>query len=263
MFDDRPQLPNPIPLAPRLIRVGLAAGLAAALVCRAAAADELKPIWDLKLGLSYVATSGNSQTSTLGANVDYTRRFELWSLAAFASAVNAAKDGSTSAERYVAGARANYPLTPRLALVGGVKGEKDRFAGFDLRGIVDAGVEWKLIDTKLYAASVLGGLTWTHEKPVVGSTDSTFGGLAGIRAALKLSPTSEATGTATFYPSFEQGDDWRLEGGLGVQAAISELLALKVSWELRYDNVPVPGFRKTDTVTLVSLVLNTASATTR
>lgn len=226
-------------------------------------AADPEPLWDLKLGLSYVATSGNSDTSTAGASVDFNRRFELWSLTAFASAVSASEASATTAERYVLGARATYPVTGRLSLAGGARGEKDRFAGYDLRGVADAGIEYVFVDDGRLKATGLAGATWTYEDTRYAGSDDWLGALAGARAAWKFSDGADAIGQAIFYPNFSESDDWRLETNLGVQASLTDLLSLKVAWELRYDNEPVPGFTKTDTVTLVSLVLKTQSDQTR
>jgi len=232
-------------------------------VAAPAAAADPEPVWDLKLGLSYVATSGNSDTSTTGASVDYNRRFSLWSLAAFASAVNVTEADATTAERYVLGARAAYPVTGRLSLVGGVKGEKDRFAGIDLRTLADAGVEYVFLAGEPVKVTGLAGATWTTEDPRFGDSHDWLGALAGIKAAWKLSDTAAATGQGIFYPNFDETDDWRAEAAVGVQATLTDLLSLKFGWELRYDNQPVAGFTKTDTVTLASLVLTTKSDQTR
>ena len=38
------------------------------------------PTWDLKLGLSYLATTGNAETSSSGIDASYHRDWKLWSL---------------------------------------------------------------------------------------------------------------------------------------------------------------------------------------
>lgn len=228
-----------------------------------AGAADPEPLWDLKVGLSYVATSGNTDTSTAGASVDYNRRFALWSLTAFAAAINATKDAETTAERYAIGARAAYPVSGRLSLAGGVKGEKDRFAGYDVRTIADAGVEYVFLADDPFTVTGLAGATWTYEDTPTAGSDSWLGAMAGVKASWKISDSADAVGQAIFYPNLDTSKDWRLEANLGVQATLTDLLSLKVGWELRYDNQPVPGFTKTDTVTLVSLVLKTQSDQTR
>jgi putative salt-induced outer membrane protein len=222
-----------------------------------------KPVWDLKLGVSYVATSGNSTTSSAGASLDYDHRFALWSLTTSASGLRSSENGVASAERYSAGARGTTPLAPQLGLTGGAKWERDHFAGIDARLIADAGLEWKVIDVEPYHVSATGGLSWIGQRPVVGPVDQAWGGVAGLKAAITLSPHSKASASATYYPNFQHGDDWRFESALAIEADLTRLLSLKAAWELHYANVPVTAFKKTDTATTVSLVLSAASAAMR
>jgi len=58
-------------------------GLAPARAQEAAA----NPNWDLKLGFSYLAASGNSATSSAGFDARYLRDWRLWGLEATAAAV--------------------------------------------------------------------------------------------------------------------------------------------------------------------------------
>jgi len=48
--------------------------------------------------------------------------------------------------------------------------------------------------------------------------------------------------------------NWRFESETALQAAVNDHLALKAGVQVRYDNEPQPGFKKTDTTTTVSLV---------
>jgi putative salt-induced outer membrane protein len=221
------------------------------------AADE-KPPWDLKLGLSYLATSGNTDTTSAGFDGLFHRRWSEWEIEARANALRATQLGDTTAERYLAGLRGDRDLTETLALTAGAQWDRDRFAGINGRYVYDAGLKWTPDTGDRWSVSGIGALSWTDQRAVDRTTDTFLGGLLGAKAAYKLSESSQATADATFYPNFDTTKAWRLDADVGLQAAVSTAIALKVSYSLRYNNRPVEGFGKTDTSTQVSLVMQFA-----
>ena len=68
------------------------------------AAAEDRP-WELSLGLSYLATSGNSESQTGGLDLSYKHRFAPWGLEAAGSFLKAEADGAETANRTFFGVR--------------------------------------------------------------------------------------------------------------------------------------------------------------
>ena len=244
----------------RTVTVVLAGLLLAAVAAPLRAEDEKpKPLWDLKVGFSYVATGGNTSTKTAGADVSFHRRWTLWSLQAAADAVRATDNGVTTAERYTAGVRVNRAISERMSLTAGWQGDRAPLAGFDLRSVTDAGVQWQAYASDAWTLDTIAAATWTREVPVEGDTSNRGGVMAQARSAVTLSDTASTTQNVTFYQSVRDSKRWRLDAVAALQAAVNAHLAVKFSYEFRYDNQPVPGFGKTDTITKASLVVNLAS----
>ena len=65
----------------------------------AQAPPEPVPLWDVQLGASFVGTSGNSDTSSLGANFEAHRRWPVWIFDTVATAVHTTDKGNTTAEQ--------------------------------------------------------------------------------------------------------------------------------------------------------------------
>src|SRR5436305_302925 len=86
---------------------------------------EPPPLWDTAVGASFVGTSGNSQTTTLGADFQMHRRWPVWQAEATANAVNSTDRGTTTAERYLASARAKRALTSVISFTAGERAERD------------------------------------------------------------------------------------------------------------------------------------------
>jgi putative salt-induced outer membrane protein YdiY len=114
--------------------------LALATVAAAEEQEEEPPLWTGSLGLSLVATGGNSDTSTLGAELQLERRPQPWGLRLGASFTRAETDGTLTAERYAANLRGERKPADRWSLFAGAGGERDQLAGLDLRTVVETGV---------------------------------------------------------------------------------------------------------------------------
>jgi putative salt-induced outer membrane protein len=256
MFEPRASLP------PLLLALLCLVGLPALAQEPEAAPEPPEPNWELKLGLSYVATSGNSDTSSGGFDLEYKKEWEVWSLEAGANALRADEDDETTAERYGAFVRGGRELTERLSLTAGLSLLEDRFTGVDLRTVADLGLKQQWVDTETWTFDTTAALTWTREElvdnpddPDADTSEDSFGALLKLAATWQMSENASATSKLTYYPNFDESDDYRFDGELGVQAALTSAWALKVAYQVRYDNLPVPGFDTTDTTTTASLVL--------
>jgi putative salt-induced outer membrane protein len=245
-----------------------------ALAVPALAQDTPEPAWKGTLGLSYVATSGNTDTRTLGLDLGFDRRPEPWGLEIRAAVLRAEQDGDTTAERYGASFKGKRALGDRWEVFAGVGADKDAFAGYDLRALLAGGGTYKALLGPKHLLSFDAGLTWTREDLVALQTDAGevdqptndyLGGLLGLNYAWQISATSKLSERLVWYPNFDVSSDWRGVSETAVQAAVSSRLALKLGYLVRYDNEPAQEgvdfagnpvyFDDTDTTTTVSLVL--------
>ena len=223
----------------------------------AAAASAPKPSpWDLKLGFSYLATSGNAETSSTGFDARYVQEWPEWGLEATAAAVRATRDERETAEQYSSQVRGRRKLGQGTELTLGLRGESNRFAGIDLRTLLDTSLVRPLLQSPEWKVQSLTGLSWTREDPLGDRPEKdNVGGLVQLQATGKLSPTAELTGQTTWFPDLQESDDYRIHGQVSLQAALNKHLGLRVGYDLKYDSEPVNGFERTDTSTTASLVV--------
>src|SRR5262245_26545969 len=165
--------PPPSPAQPSRTVGRYLVGLALCLlgVARSAAGQpppEPPPAWDVLVGASFVGTSGNTDTSTVGADFAMNRRWPLWQIEAAALTISTSDDGEQTAERYLAAFRARRPLTSRIGLSVGERLERDRFAGIDFRSIFDGGLTYVLVRQARWTLDGLTSVAWNHENPVIG-----------------------------------------------------------------------------------------------
>jgi len=212
------------------------------------------PLWTGSAGVSYNATSGNTDTSGLGLDVTVNRQPTPWGLEIRALANRAETDGVKTAERYFGGLRGKRALGERNELFLGGSWSRDRFAGFDSRVVLEAGDTFKALLGPVHELSFDVGLTWTEEDPVAAEKDSFAGALLGAAYVWKFTDTASFRERVRFFPSFEDSSDWRLTSETAIEAAIAAEWALRVSYLYARDNVPPDGFGKDDSATAVSLV---------
>jgi len=210
----------------------------------------------MKLGFSYLATSGNTETSSSGFDAAFDRGWRSWALEGSAAGVSATKRGRRTAESYNAQTRARRKLRKRLQLTLGLRWERNRFAGLDGRQAADVSLLWEVHETPAWKLRALGGLLVSQEEPRGNrpAADS-FGGLLQVSGDARVSETASWDGQVTFFPNFDDAGDYRFQGHLGLQASLSRHLGLRLGYDLKFDNEPVPGFGTTDASTTASLVL--------
>jgi putative salt-induced outer membrane protein len=210
----------------------------------------------LSLGLSYLATSGNTQSQTGGVDLLYKCSMASWGIQAGANYLRAKQNGDIRAERLLAGLRGSRVLSTSFDVFVATSYLKDRFAGLDPRWVTSAGAAYKLLKGPTHALAFDLGFNWTKDQLVTDGSKTYAGGLVATHYAWSISKTAKLTEDLAFYPSFENRNNWRLESKAELQTAVSTAVALKLTHSLRYANRPVEGYRKTDTQTAASLVIN-------
>lgn len=224
-----------------------------------------EPNWKNKLGLSYVGTSGNTDTSSLGLDFSSERRPAPWGLNLIATFTRAEDGGVVTAEQYLVGARASRELDARWSLFAGLSWARDTFGGFDNRYIAEAGAEVLAVKTDRHTLSFDAGLTWTSEDRITADeADSTvdwIGGVAGLKWEWTFSESASLSQRVLYYPNFDDSADWRVASDTAVTADLTKLLALQVGYLVRYRNRPIDNAdgvarEKTDTTTKVSVVMS-------
>lgn len=225
--------------------------------------------WENESELAYAMTSGNASTNTLavagklegegGPNTVLLEaggiRASTTTRRAVGTAGSFQEDTETdlSAASYYAKARYDRTLDG-IFLFGGVGWQRNTFSGFDNRYSAVAGLGRTWIDTDSGRFKTDVGATYTVQKdvePAPGADDSFAGLQVTIDAQRSLTSTTDLTSKLVADQSLEESDDFRADWMNSVAVAISEGLALKVSYQLLYDHRPA----------LISLNLFDASGT--
>jgi putative salt-induced outer membrane protein len=254
----------------RSTKVCLMLGLVAALAAWPAMAQEEgdespEPNWVNSLGLSYVGTSGNTDTSSLGLDFKSTRKPTPWGLDFSASFTRADDNGVTTAEQYYVGGRGIRALNDRWSIFVGLAWARDPFTGFDNRWLAEGGAEFVAVKSEKHRLAFDAGLSWNSEDQIFfdevameeyTETVDWFGGVAGLTWDWAISKNASLSQRLLYHPNFDDTSDWRAGSDTAVTASLTKLLALKFNYLVRYRNQPIGENEKTDTTTKASVVLN-------
>lgn len=246
-----------IRLASLLLLCLAAAATAAA---QAPAPPPPPPLWDAQVGAAFVGTSGNSDTSTFGATFSANHRGLVWKFESSANAVRTDSVDVTTAERYNGLFRAQRKLTKMLGLTSGIKLERDRFAGLDFRSVLDGGLSWALVRRPVWTLDGITALAWNHESRTVGETIDHPVGLLQLLSRVPLGTGGDTTQRFTFFPDFKDSSAYQSEAEVTAQAAMTDHLALKLGYLMKFANSPPTGFGKTDNTVTASVVLRWKAA---
>lgn len=212
------------------------------------------PLWERKAELSLVATTGNTDTQTIGAGASLVWRPAPWTTEAKVAFVRSKANDVLTAESFAADFRQGRGITERLDAFARLGYLSNEFSGIDARTTIDGGIAYKLLTGPVHTLRVDTGLGYSHESRTTGE-DLSFA-LANFGSAYKwqLSPTADLTEAALVTLSLEDAHDRRFSNTFALTAALTRLLSLKLSHELKFTNAPVPSFEQTDTQLSVALV---------
>ena len=212
------------------------------------------PLWAGKAELAYAATSGNSTTSSLGAGLDVAYRPAPWTVEVRFGYLRASAAHIVTAESLAGAIKGSRDLTPKVDAFVQAGYQRNTFSGIDRRMGADAGAGYKLIQRPDLLFRTEAALGYTNES----RTNGTKLNYATARGALKLvwkfSKSADFTEEGSFTEDLSHTANWIFRNVASVSASMTSLFSLKLSYGLVYANEPVPGFKKTDTVTSAAVV---------
>lgn len=216
--------------------------------------DPPPPRWERTAELSLVATSGNTDTKTLGAGGSVIFRPGVWVTHARAAYIRSATDGVDTAKSLVGDVRQSRAISPRVDVYGRAAYLRDRFAGIRHRTTLDAGFGWLAVDEAPHSLKFDAGGGVTHEARVTDESQTFAIGTLGALYRWRFSPTSDLTDQFLFTADLGDGPNWRARNTLALTVSMTRVLSVKVSYDLKRSNRPVPGFQPTDTMLTAALV---------
>lgn len=216
--------------------------------------------WKDTAEFAFVATSGNSESSTLGLSNKLWREWGRSKFETNAKAVRAESrtesrfavgtptdfdveepDTELSAENYFLDARYDHKITDRFFWFGGAGWMRDEFAGVANRYSAGAGVGNIWIDADRQKWSTDYAVTYTDEEATVedSPSDDSFAGLRISSVYMhKFGEGGVYDNVTIFNENLKETSDIRIDMTNAVAVTMTSRLALKVSLQFLYDADP-------------------------
>jgi putative salt-induced outer membrane protein len=234
-----------------LFRVILIAVLAIAPLSLLAEEAEEQGPWAGKATLGYLATSGNTENSTLnsGFQVGYTSG--QWAHLLEAAAISASENDETTAEAYDLGWKSERKITDQDFLFGRLQWRKDNFGAFDTQFSQTLGYGRRLIDNdkhKLNLELGVGARQSELQLPGLKENETIF--TAGGYYKWQFSETAEFRQDLTVEAG---GENTYTQSVTAISAKLLGELALVASYTIKNNSDVPPLTEKTDTYTALSL----------
>jgi len=213
------------------------------------------PRQEVSAEFSFVGTSGNSSTQSIGLGAGVIERLDSWELTTKTAYIRNESASVLQAESYTLTLEGARVFTPRLS--GFVRHGylRDRFAGIDNRNNPEAGLAYAAIVTAPHRLVVDAALGYAREGRVAGDDLSAGTGALGALYTLRFSDTADFTNDWRGVVALDRIADRRFSNVASVSAKLTTIFSLKVSNTIRFVNAPVLGFEKTDAITAIALVM--------
>lgn len=214
------------------------------------AQEEAKSPWTGKATLGYLATSGNTENSTLNTGFEVGFATGKWQHIATAAAINASENKVTTAEAYDLGWKTERNLSDRDFVFGRLDWRKDNFGAFDTQFSQTVGYGRRLIKTDRHLLNVEAGVGARQSETQDGLTNNETIFRGGAYYKWQFSETAEFRQDLTVESGSE---NTYLVSDTAVSAKLVGNLALVASYTIKH-NTDVPDLtEKTDTYTALSL----------
>lgn len=224
--------------------------LATPLIAAEEKAEEEKSPWSGNIKLGYLATSGNTESSSLNSGFRITYELDLWKHEATAAAIYSTESKVTTAEAYDFGWLSARDVSDHDYIFGRLDWRKDRFASIETQFSQTVGYGRRLIDTEVHQLNGELGIG-ARQSDLADGTDETDTIYTG-----RLIYEWQISETASFGQAFlvEVGSSNTFsESATSLSARLIGGLALVASYTVRHNSDVLPGTEKTDTRTALSL----------
>ncbi len=196
------------------------------------------PPSEFNTDLGFVSVSGNTSVTTLSLGEKWIRRMARWEFKQDLGAVYGKTDGTETSNLWRAAVRGDYGLGSNLALYARTAFDRNKFAGVKSRFAEGLGLVAKLKATEITQLGLEAGFELTQQDNLDGTSDS-FSSLRGAANWKHIfTKNSYFFQGVEVLPNLDDSDDYRINSETTVVAPLSSHVAMKASYQVRFDNLP-------------------------
>jgi putative salt-induced outer membrane protein YdiY len=207
--------------------------------------DTAKPL-KITAAVAYLDASGNTDVTSLAMTerLEWKRPHFLW--AQHINFINSTTDGEESADLLAIGVRGDWKPQGRLSVYALVNYDRNRFADIGRRFEEGAGLGYALIEQRSHRLTTEIGGQFVQQRSLEDVSNSFLAGRVAELYRYTFRENAYVEERVEFLPNLETSEDYRVNVEASVVAPLSRLLAIKLGYVVRFDNLPEPTVKKTD-----------------
>ena len=210
---------------------------------------------DKHLELSYVQTSGNTNTTTFSSKLQGIAALsDTESIKAKGSILYSESDENTSANKYNVELDYNQMINEKLYSYMGINYIKDQLSDYDYRLNIGPGLGYKLLEDEIQTIDIQGGLDYAYDKYNDGLKDNYLAGRTELNYKYTFSQSIEFKQMLSYLASFEDSEKYFAISDSTIGVKMTQNLSLGVSYNMDYTNKTEK--EKLDTKFLTSLIVD-------
>jgi len=208
--------------------------------------------------LAYIDTAGNTDVVVFSAKNSMKYAFShniegLWK----AGGRYGKSGGEKNAERYSTELRINYLFARRLFWSVITKWLTDEFAGIEQRYFIGPALGYHFIKGPEHFLSLEAGINYQIVNYIDDTSDRSLEGRAFTGYEYLITQKTKFKSSLEYFYNLTDSKAFNLNSEISLVNSLDENLAVKTSFEIEYDNNPVPAtLKKTDTVLSFAIVFN-------
>ena len=211
--------------------------------------------FDKHLELSYVQTSGNSNTNTFSTKLEATTKLsEKSDLRAKGSALYSENEDKTSANKYDVELDYNRMLDEKIYYYTGINYLKDQLSDYDYRLNIGPGFGYKFINDDIQTLDIQAGLDYAFDKYENGKKDEYVAPRTETNYRYRINDNMQFKQMLSFLISSEDSEKYFFTSESSLNLKMIENISLGISYRIDYVNQTEK--ENTDRKFLTSLIID-------
>lgn len=211
-----------------------------------------EPFWGGSVDFGFISTSGNTDTESLKFAFDFGKDGEIWRHALHLDAYNNSSDHEHTAEKYFGYWQSNLKFNDRQSMFFRAQYERDLFSSYEEQSTLSLGYGHRLLDDDRFVLDLEAGPGY-RRSILRQSGDLEEEGIIRLAENFKW-VISKTTAFGQLF-SVEAGTENTVaRSGTSLSVAITEALALKLAYNVRWNRVVAPDIDNWDRETTIAVV---------
>ncbi len=207
--------------------------------------------------LSYVKTSGNSNTETFATKIQLKKEFKLNRFFGKGEFFYGKTNNKENTNKLYLLGRWERLLGDRLFVF--LQGDylRDKFSGYNYQTTWSGGLGYDVIKTKKHYLKGLTSIGYTFEDFKTGGSNDYTTGTVEIDYSWYILDNLKFIEEFKYRVNLEDTKTYFINSDTGIQVKINSHLSLGIGYRIAYqNNTPSPDVKKTDTTFLTSLIID-------